>query len=380
MSRNKQLLIVLAIFSYVVYVVFTTVDQHDNNFGDFQVYFNAANADNPYDAHEIDAKGLNYQYLPLTRYVFQVFTTIDYQLALFIYVLLNIITIVLLVRLWSRFYNIGADPWFYMFMVLAVNASFYLAFRTGNIVIINAVLIWLAISQLIQRRIIWFCVFIAIAAGFKITPILFLPLAFLLEKQLALKPVLYTTIAFAGFVMINAFIEPELTRHFFESGHALLNEPGIFNPNGYSFSQEIANFGLSKLGVENGTAAGILIYVLLVSGFCIYTVKWWKGSGDKSVLEIISVVVVLYGLLLPRFKDYDYVLILPALYFMIRRIKVQSFHLFFLLAILSASYVVLPGYRYAMYVLWAYYPYIISAGIYVLFVRKSSAKIDHSTL
>src|SRR5690606_4659403 len=253
-------------------------------------------------------------------YLFKPLTLVQHNISLFIYVILNILAVVFLVRYWSRLFGYIADPWFYLFVVIGINASLYLGFRSGNIVIVLSLIIWIAIHFLIKKNVRLFCLFLLFAACIKITPILLLPIALLFDNR-SLKWVLVTLGLFVMFCLSNLLLEPGLTKDFLQAGMNLFDEAGIINPNLYTFCQEITGFVLIKLGLEAHQIPGILIFALTVCFLMYRSVIWFVRNKSVGLLEKTSVALILYALIMPRFKDYDYVLILPAVYFLIRNIR-----------------------------------------------------------
>jgi hypothetical protein len=151
---------------------------------------------------------------------------------------------------------------------------------------------------------------------------------------------------------------------------------GVLNPSTFTFIRDV--FGL--IAKERGIALPqrILILSFLVIVAAIIFLSWrsfivLKSVGGKEKDKImVFLSCLVYALILPRFKDYSYILLIVPTYFAIKRFSGGKEYIFlFIIMVLSTPDIVnLPGFNIIFSYLWNYYPLAIAFSVWILFLSK----------
>ena len=237
-----------------------------------------------------------------------------------VFFIIKCASLVYLLFLWQvKFIDETPDPLFMIFCLFGFNAAFILDLRSGNISLLEQALIWTALLAFVRGKITLFCAFIGLAAIFKLTPLLFGGLLLLHQRPIAKRPIL---IMLAGFLVASSIVllaYPDFYRGFLD--HSIFQAKGrfsgILNPTILSLVKMLSR------GVETGT--GILVSKLLQGGLylaavAVVLVASWRGflkldmesvDGRKTAVCLACLV---YALVLPRFQDYQWVILLVHLF------------------------------------------------------------------
>jgi hypothetical protein len=320
----------IALFGYLLYVLIVET-QKEENFWDFKIYYHSASKkiDNPYNAEELQAhhkdatKLLSYKYLPLTKHVFRLFRLFNYPTALSIYLCLQITVFLAFIFLMNQQLSRG-DPVLMVVFLLIFNTCFFLAFRSGNLMPALSLLVLYGFIGLRQGKPRQFVICILLASCFKLFPIVFLGLSYLEKEPRVKKTALMGFGAFLLFILLN-MLQWEQFLYFLEAISATTSELGAINPNSWSISQEFSYFIMShKLGFEGWKGLALILYFGLVLVVIWRTAKYLlnRKKGGFS-WELISIVMLALVLVLPRVKDYDYFLVIPAAYYVVKRLDLK---------------------------------------------------------
>ncbi|MDX1709361.1 MAG: glycosyltransferase family 87 protein, partial [Desulfobacterales bacterium] len=168
------------------------ISAHDDQYQwDFRTHRKAAeifaSGSDPYDPEVLinrqDANFL-YTYPPVTLGFYWVFTLTDDETAFRTFLLAKCILLIGLVVFWrSAFLRQEGDSLFYLFSLLAFNSAVFADLIAGNINLIEQILLWLAFFVYLKRKLVLFCVFVLLAASFKMTPIFFLVLLLICDHE-----------------------------------------------------------------------------------------------------------------------------------------------------------------------------------------------------
>ncbi len=319
------------LFGYFLFVL-ASETQDSGNFWDFKIYYSAASEEieNPYDArvlqseHHDDSKLLSYKYLPLTRYLFKVFRVFEYETALNIYIGLMILVLIAFVYLMNQQLSRG-DPLLMLVLLLAFNSCFYLAFRSGNIMPLLSLLILFALHALLKDKLLQFVILVVITACFKVFPILLLGLLWFKQAHSSSKLMIGGLLLFLSFVGLNMIFWQDFML-FLEAVQETTSEFGIINPNAWSFSSELSHFIVShKLGLKDAEWVAYILYFSIVIPVIWKTIQLIRARMLVPLdWNVLSICLIGLAIILPRFKDYDYILLIPAAYVIIKQLNLRQ--------------------------------------------------------
>ncbi len=289
---------------------------------DFRTYYLAARmyseGGNPYDTGRLaeEAAGADidpYVYPPQTLLFFKPFAMLGYQAAYFTYLVLKIIALAALVWIWARFF-LADRRWtilLLIFCLFAFHEAVVRDLRAGNITIFEQLFIWTAMLFLVRKKPVLFCLLILITAQFKLAALILLPLPVILDRD---RFSFFTFIAAgAAALLINLgvyYLSPGLFTDFI-SNAVYVAESHNTAPSVMVF----INRAIKSLGLEIDNL-GKAIYALYLIVLCAGTYLLVKRYDFKHHrLGFVMLSLLVYALLLPRFKVYSYVLVIvPALY------------------------------------------------------------------
>src|SRR5690348_16484006 len=167
---------------------------------DFDVYYHAAVASrlglDPYAHAEFRTP---YQYPPWTLFLFYPFTLVGLPHAYSIFVGLKILSILFILLLWIRIFQLRDWPILVILVPFAFGSSLLVDLRAGNISAFEQLLIWTGFYFYVQNKITKFATAICAAASFKLMPILLLGL---LATRLRRKEVVLMIVFGFTFCMI----------------------------------------------------------------------------------------------------------------------------------------------------------------------------------
>jgi hypothetical protein len=348
---------------------------------DFRVYYHASSAYfaglNPYATSDLSqvAGGpikLPFVYPPLTLFFFRLFTWMEYRTAAYLWLGLKSALLAGTIYLWrNEFLKEEADPLFYLFCLLAFNTTIYLDLRAGNIAILEQLLLWLALLFFLKRRLFLFCLFIVLLALFKATFALLLFLLFFSKEP---KRVLYFWGAAASLVAA-VFLPFLFTPHLFSDFVA--NASGLYDLNDSSFRliREILTIIGRKTSLSIPSSVTIAAFLAVAAG-----VVWGTWRAMRTILSsnspdsdrtAIFLACVAYALILPRLKDYSFIILIVPAYFVIKKAAFLPYPLLFLFGILPRGTSLLPGFRGMFTTLWSYYPLIVAFGLWALYLYQA---------
>jgi hypothetical protein len=316
-----------AAVAFLVYFVFrSSVVAAGNGQWDFQTYYAAAKVysqgGNPYDLAALSrAAGktisLPYLYPPSVLYLFQPFCRLGYHTAYFVFFALKIAALAILMLLWWKLFIREERhlPLFLILCALAYNGTILCDVVAGNVSTFEQLLIWSAVGFYLNRRVDLFCLLVGLSALFKGVSLLLLLLPLLdRERRSALRPVIVTASGFVTVQLLSIAWQPVLYREFL-SGVLSLDERGIVNPSSMALARDCVEILFRRTGWSiHGLAA--VLYGVWVSLLAVATRILVKRSGwCLGRKEALFVFLFLYALILPRFKDYSYMLvIIPTWY------------------------------------------------------------------
>ena len=222
----------------------------ENHQWDFRVYYSAAKTFDqgydPYDANQREtvfpAPGMEFFYPPVTLYFFQPLTALQFGTAYLLWFGLKLLALMLLLLIWHRTFE-PLNPRYPMvlFFLLAYSGTLYLDLVAGNIAIFEQLVLWLGFSFLLRRRYLLFGFCIALVAQFKLQPIVFLGLLFVVEARPRWLELGISLAGFLALFSLNFLLQPVLMQSFIariSAGGGNLDERGAINPSMLAFIRD----------------------------------------------------------------------------------------------------------------------------------------------
>lgn len=380
MFSLRKLLTILLILYCVAVLVHMLINTELFQW-DFRTYYFAAEAYtkglNPYDVNTISALSsvpttLKFVYPPITLLFFRLFVLVDYDMAFYLFLAFKFMILIALVVLWKyRILKDRADLPFYLFCIFAFNSAIYIDISAGNISVIEQFLIWLAFSFFLKRRVAPFCLLIIIAGLFKVWPILFLFLLWFSTEEKKWTYFISSLLTFVALMFISFMISPGLFADFMQNAGAIY-ERGVRNPATFSLIMDPFELLARETGIIVPVAIPIILFSIVIAG--ILFVSWqayrrlsYTDREDKERLFLFLACLV-YALILPRFKDYSYILLIVPAYFILKELRCWKVApiLFVLIILPSPINASLPGISLISRVIWEYYSLFLAYGIWGL--------------
>jgi hypothetical protein len=292
---------------------------------DYQTYYYATKAflagENPYDLSALSAqagKKIAYAFLypKLILIPFIPLAQLPYQTSALLYIALKGLALGLLVVLWVRYFVADLLSTFLLglFLVTAYHATVIRDYVVGNVSVFEQLFLWSGFLFLLQKRFMLFCIMIVAGSFFKVTSVafLFLPLLFSREKKTVL--LVATSLAALGLFYLVSYWDFPNGFEGLRLRYAQLQWEGSYlNPSSYAFIRQLVKDSGVPIHEVTGETwkifAGYALLMLAASSVVLRKTKLWT---NPSIILLVS--VFLYALLLPRFKDYSYILlVLPSL-------------------------------------------------------------------
>lgn len=216
--------------------------------------------------------------------------------------------LILLIRCWRRIVgeHAGSLVWFAM---LGFHGALFSDLGAGNIAVFEVLLAWLALEAWIEGRTERFAALIVLAGQPKLAPFAFL--AMLTWRSPRHRRILAGSIAgLAALMGILVVISPDAWSRFL-SVAAAIDERGRNNPCQMALWRDL--MGIATGSIASGKAMIPYLLVSLAVGLATWTVGYRaSGRGTEERRRAVLLAVLAYALIVPRFKDYSYLLLTPA--------------------------------------------------------------------
>jgi hypothetical protein len=301
---------------------------------DFMVYYWAAKAQraglDPYNLDNLSRVAgqrvvLPYLYPPAILYLLRPFTLLPLGTAVATYVGLKVACLVGLMLIWRACLETRDTLVLFVIVIFGFSDAVFNDLFAGNVSILEAFVIWIAFFSLLRGRTILFAVLVVCASVAKLTPLFFLPLTLLTTDRRRFR--IFIASALVGGVSPIISFGGSLSRLWqYLKMLGGVDERGPTNSAILPLLRDIHEH-LAKRGAAIATLSPTAVYVsicLVVVAITAVAVRRTMRTPnvDRGVLlERVMGMVILYAFLLPRFKDYSYCLLLPAVVFVGRRIK-----------------------------------------------------------
>lgn len=269
---------------------------------------------------------LHYVYPPITAALFAPLGHLSVPAAKLLWITAKGIAFWLTVRLWQRAMDVRSSvvpPIF--FFTFAFGSALLVDFTAGNIAVFEQLVLWLAFTALLARKPWVFAIAVALLAQFKLTPIFFLGVLLFIDERPRWKPFFGGLAAFFTLLLSNVVLYPGMLREFFASVSSL-NERGWGDPATLGVMQDLVD-QVQALGIPVPAVTAYVLYAAAALAVLYFTVRWWlarRGDGAVNRVEIVLVTLVVYALVMPRMKDYSYVALLPAAWYVLARPRLHA--------------------------------------------------------
>ncbi|MEI6634525.1 MAG: glycosyltransferase 87 family protein [Chlamydiota bacterium] len=390
---NSQRVATAVICAYGVYCIVHIALGPERFQWDFCTYYYAARAwasgSSPYDGAVVAAvagRPLNlYPYLPITLFLFRPFLLTDYRTATMLFLGLKVLLLCGLMTVWWRgFVKGGSAVLFALLCLFAYRSALFLEMRAGNVFLLEQLLVWVGFACLLRRRFAWFCALILAGALFKITTVLFLFLLLCVEGPRRKGWFWGGWAAFLVIIAASAVSAPWLFNEFLRTAAIKLgDESGLHQPSTLACMRDavglLASRGYALPPAAAGAAYAAVAAGVVVTSACAVSVSRRRGRADAGMTAVCLGCLV-YALVLPRFKDYYYILLLVPSYFAVSRAPAGAASallcaMVILPSLLSAENP-LPIFTHdaaALGLFWEYYPLVVAVLVWVLTIAKAVA-------
>lgn len=292
---------------------------------DYQTYYYATKAflagENPYDLTAVSAqagKNIAYAFLypKLILIPFIPLVQCSYQTSALIYIALKGLALGILVFLWVKYFVTDVLSTFLLglFLLTAYHATVIRDYVVGNVTIFEQVFLWSGFLFLLQKRLARCCIMIVAGSFFKVTSVafLFLPLLVSREKKTVML-VAASLVALGLFYLVSYWDFPNGFEGLRLRYAQLQWEGSYLNPSSYAFIRQLVKDSGVPIHEVTGETwkffSGYALVMLAATFIALRKTKLWT---NPSIVLLAG--IFLYALLLPRFKDYSYILlVLPSL-------------------------------------------------------------------
>lgn len=384
-SRILRLVFLGFVLLYIAFAVLTIAVDTPNYLWDFKMYLMTEEAYdsglNPYDRASVETvaeRGLTpFFYFPTALWILKPFTFVPQQTAMYLFIILKCCLLVYLVWLWEAvFLEQPHDPLFWLFCILAYNATIFVDLRAGNISLLEVTLIWSAFWCFLKGRHVEFSILLCLAAAFRLSPLFFGLLLLVPNQGPRVRPVITFLIAVACLFGFTWLLDPSLFVQFFPNALGITrDEPLLFHIMNPASLPLIRTFCVLLGDLSGVELPGPVPFVMYLAWVCTVLAVTWRILGRLDLGEpadrklAIGILCLAYAVVLPRFKDYSYILlILPTYYIILKARYTSSYPFLFLLCVLSSVYVTLPGMKTFAWFVWNYYPFFVAVMIWILYV------------
>lgn len=307
--------------------VFVVIAGHPGKYQwDLETYYYGARAfqegKNPYDRDVVSAVAetpvrFRYVYPPHTLPVMAVLTHLPLREAFLLWLALKGVLICALFLVWMRILPEMVDPVYLLVAVLAFNGAILADLIAGNISLLEQVILWSGFLML-RRNLTVSALLIAAASFFKVTYALFLVLPLIVPGERRGRAVTAGMIFVLAPLAISAFVTPGLFQAFLSSTGVVADplERGDSNPSLFAFLLTAGDILHQSTGLAVPAAVPVGLFVIhaialvVVVWRCLQVMR--AAPGPDPVMDAVFLLTLAYPLCVPRFKDYSYILLIPA--------------------------------------------------------------------
>jgi hypothetical protein len=330
-----RLYVAIVVFAAIVGASVLSCYIKEKGAWDFKVTYGGALAYrmglNPYDSQVLSTVlhqhiVFLYVYPPDTLFLYRPLTYFSLYTAARIYLTFKLLLVGVLFFLWNRIF--GFKQYLFLLFLLApfaFNGSLLFDLRAGNVSVVEQLFLWFGFYCYTRDKIGWFCAAILLASAFKLTPILFLGLLLTRLRKKDLVALAITATCFLLLLACNALLWPQLFASFFHNvATGTGGARGDDNPTTWALAHDFRSWIALKTGhlLPGLVPLGLyLVASLAALGVAVASFARLRSWEEKEAnLCRICLICFLYALIVPRFKNYSYILLIaPSLYLILSR-------------------------------------------------------------
>lgn len=348
---------------------------------DFTVYYYAAEAHSqgldPYQLENLSQVSgedlwLPFVYPPSTLWFFRIFNHFSFSTAYHIWLLGKLLLLIILIFIWNKYFLDNRFPvLFILFVLLAYDSAVYWDIKSGNISMLEQFFIWTAFAFYIKKKPMLFAALVVLIAIFKFTPVFFLLLLLFSGSEKKWWNFSCALGIFLTLIFISYLSQPELFRAYINNAMTIDERAIDFNYGMLAFMQDIFNtIGGAKLSSLKGIIpfSAYLITALTICLVSMHSLNW-RLSNSRFWDNRLTVLLfcAIYVLILPRFKCYSFIIMIPPSYYIMKHyISTKAFPFILLLLLIPVS-TPLPESG-LIDTFFRYYPLYMAFIIWVLFI------------
>ena len=244
---------------------------------------------------------LPFVYPPIALLAFAPFTLLPEPLAILAWLAIEIAAAAALLATWRRFVvAFPIDARLGLLLLFGFNGALYTSLASGNIALLEALALYVAFDALLRERPARFAALVVAAAAFKILPLVFLPCLVVWGGPRRWRALIGAVLAACALAAITAAVAPA----YLHAAAAQLDERRWTNPTTLAALRDLAD----RTGLPIAPTA---IYACLAAAVLAVTAaRVRQVRPDPRTL--VPLLFVVAALVLPRFKSYSYVELLPA--------------------------------------------------------------------
>lgn len=354
---------------------------------DFRSYYYAGRALreglNPYELDSLSLVagkeiGFPFVYSPLVLPLLSWVSRLPFATAYCLFLAAKVVALGGLLWLWSSFLGRDADLLFFLLCAFGFGGTIFADLAAGNISIFEQVALWGGFVALARGRPAWFSLLVILASVFKLTPIAFLVLLIIPGERARPAMFLGATGAFVGLQGLTYLLGPGLYRDFLLTT-TQLDDRGIINPSVLALLRDLSDL-LGGKGVRVPASGVWAVYAAFACAVVLVMWRLFRRNRPSDQRVTVVLVCLAFALIMPRFKNYAYILLLPPSYFVLRKMVAGwSPELGLVLLMLSGSPALPLGLGgVASKVFWNYYAWLVTLALWLIAVawhnRAASAE------
>jgi hypothetical protein len=356
---------------------------------DFRIFHSAPTAlhtgDNPYDGANPRfhyPEQMPFLYPPVTLYAFEPLSKVSDRTARLAWLAAKLLALGCLALLWHRHFEpLNFSFPVVLFLALGYNAALLRDLAAGNISIFEQLGIWFGFYLLVRNRPYLAGLVLAATAQFKLVPAVLLGTLLFVGPAGRWKPFAASVAAFGALFSLNFLLTPQLMEEYMGAlagGSPNLDERGESAPSALALIRDVAEDAASW-GVRVSHSGADLAYLTYAGVFALVLLRLaWKhraALASRDPRWVIYCSCVVYVLIVPRVKDYSYILLLMPSLYLIRRIDFSKLRPTSLIPVLGVlmfvpakdSYV--PGLQTLLPWLESYLPWLVAWCLLYYLVR-----------
>jgi alpha-1,2-mannosyltransferase len=298
----------LGVVALIAYLVVAPEHFH----WDVRTYYAAADAvlsgTDPYRAGAAVEVGfvvnvLPFVYPPAIAVVLAPVALLPESVAIGVWLVVELAAVVAMVATWRRLIGpFPLDARLALLLLFGFDAALYTGIASGNVAVFEALALAVAFDGLLRDRPVRFAVLVVAAAAVKLVPIVYLPCLLVWGGPRRHRVLAWAVVAVAAIAVAQLVLAPAWCAEFWSAATAL-DERRWPNPTTLAFVRDVADRGFA---IPPWPA-----YVVIVATVLAVT-SWRVVRLRPAPRAIVPLLFVVAALVLPRFKNYTYVELLPA--------------------------------------------------------------------